>query len=195
MKIFVGSTNPVKINAVKIAAQFWQDSKSDLEVTGYDVASGVSAQPMTDTETKKGSINRAKKALEAGLSEFATNKKQSLDDDEALGVGLEGGVFEDENGTMWTTVWVSVVDQLGFVVSSNGSRFPVPEIIAEQISVGGEMGPVVDDIVGDSNIKHKQGMIGVITLGFVDRMEEYASIAKMSLGLWHGRDWQDKLVK
>ena len=64
MKIFVGSANPVKVNAVLAAAiETWLD----VEAQGFSVESGVSDQPFSDEETKQGAINRAKAALEEGL--------------------------------------------------------------------------------------------------------------------------------
>jgi non-canonical (house-cleaning) NTP pyrophosphatase len=44
-------------------------------------------------------------------------------------------------------------------------------------------------VTGVNDVRSKQGMIGVVTGGFVDRTEEYSSIAKLALGLWYGREW------
>lgn len=182
MIVFVGSTNPVKINAVKFACQ---EKYPNVQIIGREVASQVSSQPMSDDETKKGAINRATAVLKFGQTEFPN--------EELLGVGLEGGVTEID-GQLWSTVWVAVVDQQSNIYLSNGARFPVPEIIAQPIRNGGEMGPVVNKIVGGHNIRQKEGMIGVITQNFVNRTEEYSGIAKMALGLWYGRNWQKGLV-
>ena len=55
MKIAVGSTNPVKLTAVRIAAQGqWPDAV----VEGFAVASGVAEQPRSDAETRQGAENR-----------------------------------------------------------------------------------------------------------------------------------------
>lgn len=179
--IFVGSANPVKINAIVAAAS---ETWPGVQVIGHDVASGVASQPIGDTETREGARNRAKAALEVGLSQNGSQASSEL----SLGVGLEGGVVQLEDG-LYSTVWVSVVDSQGNLYESNGARFKVPEPIATLILEGGEMGPVVEKIVGVSDVRQKQGMIGVITSGFVDRTEEYSGIAKMALGLWYGRDW------
>ena len=185
MHIFVGSHNPVKINAVTIAAS---ETWPDAAVVGFDVPSGVDEQPVGDEMTRQGAVNRAQAALHDGL---AQNMKITEDDD-VLGVGLEGGVMEF-GSELWSTVWVAVVDSVGNVYESNGARFKVPEIVAEQIRTGGEMGPIVALISGVSDVRKKQGFIGVLTNGFVDRTEEYSGIAKMALGVWYGRNWQDAL--
>lgn len=185
MHIFVGSHNPVKINAVVGAAS---ETWPDVVVEGFDVPSGVAEQPIGDQETKNGAINRAKDTLLAGLAKFETNGF-TFAPDAVLGVGLEGGVFDDNEGQMWSTVWAVVVDKLGFMEFANGARFKVPDVVAKIIRAGGEMGPAISEVVGEAEIRKKQGMIGITTKGFVDRTEEYQGIAKLALGLWYGRDW------
>lgn len=186
MYLFVGSTNPVKINAViNAASETWPEVIGQ----GYDVPSGINEQPMSDEETRTGATNRAKAALAAGLSSQPSPiNHQSL----VLGIGLEGGVFKRDN-ELWSTVWVAVVDKEGNLFESNGARFKVPPQIAQPILAGGEMGPVVSQMFGRTDIKQKQGAIGVLTQGFVDRTEEYTGIAKLALGLWYGRDWYQEL--
>lgn len=185
MYIFVGSTNPVKVNSVTIAAS---ETWPKVVVKGLDIQSGIADQPRSDLETKKGAENRAKAALKHGLRK-GTFKKTTLD---VIGVGLEGGVFDNED-ELWSTVWAVVVDQQGNVSSSNGARFQVPPIVAKKIKKGEEMGPIVSQLVGEEEIRKKQGMIGVITKNFIDRTEEYTGIVKMALGLWYGRDWAKML--
>lgn len=194
MHIFVGSTNPVKVNAIKRASE----QLAPTLVKGISVASGVAEQPMSDAETRLGAENRAKAALREGCrgegfgaSQDALADSQHLSP--CLGIGLEGGVFE-EAGRMWSTVWVAVAEQSGAVYAANGMRFVVPEIIADRIRAGGEMGPVMSDLFQEDNVKHKQGMIGIITKNYVDRTGAYADIAKVALGLWYGRNWEAELT-
>jgi inosine/xanthosine triphosphatase len=188
MQIFVGSTNPVKINAATIAAS---ETWPEVMVQGFDVTSGVNEQPITDQETKQGAINRAKQALAKGLSLTTTNKSHSQP--EVLGMGLEGGVFTDEADQMWTTVWGAVVDKNKQTFLGNGARFKVPKLVAQEILAGGEMGPFMADYCQVPSLKTREGLIGIVTNNFVDRTEEYAAIAKLVLGLWYGQDWQKNL--
>lgn len=191
MHIFVGSHNPVKINSViNASSETWPE----VVVEGFDVASGIPEQPIGDDVTKSGAINRAKAVLAEGL------KKHEVDgfefaDSEVLGVGLEGGVFDDDEGQMWSTVWAVVVDKTGYMQFANGARFMVPDIVAEKIRKGEEMGPIISKVVGEADIRKKQGMIGITTKNFVDRTEEYQGIVKLALGLWYGRTWLDDFVK
>lgn len=180
MHIFVGSHNPVKINAVIVAAS---ETWPDATILGHAASSGVSEQPIGDEMTRTGAQNRAKAALAWGVAETPNVS-------EALGVGLEGGVINMGN-EMWSTVWVAVVDKDGYLAESNGARFLVPELVAKRIRAGEEMGPIVAQVSGLADVRKKQGFIGVITQGFVDRTEEYSGITKMALGIWYGRNWQD----
>jgi inosine/xanthosine triphosphatase len=179
MKIFVGSANPVKVNAVLAAAiETWPD----VEAQGFSVESGVSDQPFSDEETKQGAINRAKAALEEGLK---INKEEIV----YLGVGMEGGIV-DLDKEMWSTVWAAVVDQQGSVTLSAGARFRVPDSVADKIRAKVEMGHAVAEIIGEENknkIKQEQGLIGILTNGFIDRTEEYQGIIKLALGIWYGK--------
>lgn len=182
MKIYVGSVNPVKVEAVLAAAK---PSWPTVEVSGFAVASDVVAQPMSDQDTKQGAINRAQQVLKLA-------KQQGINES-FLGIGIEGGVFLDTHMQMWSTVWAVVIDLKTNFYFSNGARFLVPAVIAKKIIMGEEMGFTVAKLAKIRNLKQKQGMIGVITQGFVTRTAEYTSIVKIALGLYYGRHWQDKL--
>jgi inosine/xanthosine triphosphatase len=179
----VGSTNPVKVNAVTLAlSQPFPEAK----VEGFEVPSGVSAQPMTDEETRQGAQNRAQAALEQGRGVHPQAA-------EVFGLGLEGGVFQNDQGELWSTVWAVVMAPDGQRFEANGCRIKIPDSIAQPILNGDEMGPTVQKLTGLTNVRQKQGMFGVITNNFVTRTEEYAGVAKIALGLWYGRDW-DKML-
>jgi inosine/xanthosine triphosphatase len=188
--IFVGSTNPVKIKATHEAArQQWPD----VEVVGMAIKSGISEQPLSDEETRQGALQRAQAALDSGLASYVSNNSTAKKDVvKMLGLGLEGGVFE-YGDQLWNTVWAVVVDQEGKIAVANGARFSLPQVIANKIRQGEEMGPVMESLVGEMDIRSKQGMIGILTQGFITRTQEYASIAKMALGLWYGRKWEQEV--
>jgi len=167
----VGSTNPVKIRAVKEA--LWERF-DELVVEGVEVESGVSDQPMSDDETKKGAIERAKRALEKKRADF--------------GVGLEGGVFK-EDGELWNTVWCVALDKEGRRVVVNGEKFVLPKKLAEEILGGGEMGLVMNKLTGRENVKHQEGMLGVVTDGLVPRIEAYKHLVRLAVGQLLVKDW------
>lgn len=198
MKIFVASKNPVKINAVKIAVR---DSYPEAEVLGIEVNSDVSAQPMSDEETLRGSINRARALKKLVLAQKLCSAKSANSaksaKEEVLFIGAEGGVyhptFARKKQELWSTVWISVLDQEEQVYSASGARFRLPEELSNAVLAGKELGIVVGALFKDAQLKRKSGAIAVLTDNFIDRTEEYASIAKLAIGLWYGRNWQKKL--
>jgi inosine/xanthosine triphosphatase len=172
---------------INAASETWPEVK----VSGISVPSQIKEQPTSDEETRQGASNRAKAVLEKGLKTLDKN----LENDQVLGVGLEGGIFIDEQNEMWSTVWIAVIDQQGNLFEANGARFKVDPIVAEPIKKGEEMGPVIAQIVGEADVRSKQGMIGIVTANFVDRTEEYSGIVKMALGLWYRPQLENKTLK
>lgn len=174
MLIVVGSTNPVKIAAAQLgSAGLWPE----VRIVGTAVASGVGSQPASDAQTRRGAHNRALRALE--------NNQEY----EALGLGLEGGVWE-LNGELWSVVWACVVDRSGYSSEVSGARLKVPKAIASLILQGMEMGEAVERLTKIKDVKKAQGMFGVITRGILDRKAEYSHLARTAFALYLGRDWQ-----
>jgi inosine/xanthosine triphosphatase len=156
MKIAVGSANPVKVEAVRTMAQrVWPEA----EVVAVAVPSGVSAMPMSDAEALTGARNRALAARQAAAAD--------------LGVGLEGGVNAEPFG-LALHGWVVIVDGNGREGIGGGARLPLPQAIAQRIMAGEELGDVMDDILGDHNVKQKGGAVGALTAGLVMRQETFA---------------------
>lgn len=160
----VGSTNPVKIQAVVNAIG---KRIGEVRVVGREVASLVSSQPMSDDETQRGARERARGALHFLKAD--------------IGVGLEGGVFI-ENGRVWNTVWCCVIDAKGGEILVNGSRFILPEKLSREILKGKEMGDAMDALTGISEVHKKMGMLGVVTEGWVDRRSEYCHLVELAMG-------------
>lgn len=156
MKIAVGSTNPVKVTAVRTTiTRVWPEA----EVTAVSVPTGVSEMPMTDGETIAGARNRAIAARE----QMGAN----------LGIGLEGGVHPNGVGLILHG-WVVVVNENGREGVGGAARLPLPQHIANRILAGEELGPVMDDILNDHNIRQKGGAVGALTNGLVLRSETFA---------------------
>lgn len=103
-KVAVGSQNPVKVVSCRQA--FMECfPRNDFEFIGYDVDSGVGAQPFTDEETRKGAETRAKNAA----AKHAEDEAQ----DPEYAIGLEGGVMWKNTGprdesTLVCFAWMAV---------------------------------------------------------------------------------------
>ena len=155
MKIAVGSTNPVKIEAVRsVVHRIWPDT----QVEGVSVPSGISEMPMSEVEMIAGAQNRA----------MAAREQLTAD----LGIGLEGGLHEEAFG--WTLQgWVAVVDKDGRSSIGGGTRLPLPQHIVQRVLAGQELGPVMDDLLGQENVKQKGGAIGALTAGLILRQDAF----------------------
>lgn len=157
LTVAVGSKNPVKIQAVETAfTSFWPEL--DIRVIGHDVASGVSDQPMSDDESRKGAGNRAAAALAA-------------DDQAAYGVGLEGGLQEIDGH--WTdTQWVVIVNRAGKTGVGQSVRVQVPDKMMKLIRGGQELGDVIDQVFGQTNMKQAGGYMNEVTRGLINRQQQ-----------------------
>ncbi|MCD8509981.1 MAG: DUF84 family protein [Bacillus sp. (in: Bacteria)] len=163
-KVYVGSMNPAKVNAVKNVLQ------QDAVVIPLDVPSSVSSQPMSDKETKEGAINRAMYIIEQEQAEVA--------------LGLEGGIITEEHDTMLLCNWGALVTKEKNVYTAGGARIYLPVDIAEEIRSGMELGKVIDKWAGRNDIRKKEGTIGVLTNGFVDRTEMFQHVVNLLVGQW-----------
>ena len=151
--IAVGSTNPAKVQAVaRAVARVWPQAV----VRGIDVPSGVEEQPTTAAAGVRGALQRAAAA------------RAALDAD--LGIGIEGYTKDYPFG-MFTTAWTAVVDWAGRVGLGSSGRCPLPASVAAAIRAGGELGPLIDELLGETNTKHRGGASGAFTAGLVERVE------------------------
>ncbi len=164
--VIVASTNPVKIEAVRrgFAAMF---PASDLHIEGIAVHSGVSHQPMNDTETATGAQLRVENA-----------KKEHPD--ALYWVGIEGGVQETEGG-MEAFAWVVVRDGSGEVGKGRTGTFLLPPAIVELIREGKELGEADDIVFGQTNSKQNMGAVGLLTGNVIDRTAYYEHAVILAL--------------
>ena len=169
MKIIVGSNNPVKIGAV---VEGFMQYYPDCEVIGKQVYSGISEQPMSEEETVRGATNRAVAALEHG----------------DFGVGLEGGVTTI-GGVMFECAWCVVIDKNGRKGVGGGLYFELPKKVADLISAGGELGPIMNKLTGEENVKEKSGAIGIFTKGKLDRKTAYIQLVTSALIKFVSPEW------
>lgn len=157
MKVAVGSKNPVKIQAVKLAFEkVFPNQKWEFE--GTDVSSGVRAQPMSDEESITGARNRASNAL----LEFKAD----------YGVGLEGGLQEIA-GEWYDCGWAVVINKKGDEGIGSSIRMHTPEKIMKYIHDGKELGEVTDILFDKINSKQQQGHFGLMTNNAITREAGY----------------------
>ena len=162
--IAVGSTNPVKVSAVRaVLAPLAPRARVD----SVAVASTVSDQPVGDDETIRGALARASAAREALGAE--------------LGVGIEGGVVEQPDGGMRTCAWAVVVDAHGRSGVGGSLAMPLPRRVAQMIREGLELGHAMDQLVGAHDTKRGKGAVGILTADLVDRQRAYEVLVSYAL--------------
>jgi inosine/xanthosine triphosphatase len=163
IKIIVASKNPVKIEAVKHGLKSFLNE--EFEIVGISVHSGVSDQPMSDTETLQGAVNRVENALK---------QYPSYD----YYVGLEGGVEQTASGLM----------AFAWMVISNGEKtgkartasFFLPPQVAELVHGGMELGHADDVVFKKNNSKQQNGAIGLLTNDAITRESLYLPAVQMA---------------
>ena len=178
MLIGVGSGNPVKREATERAVAAADGFGGNATTEACPVPSGVSEQPRGTPETRAGATNRAEAVLDADRGEDGGVDAAGYD----LGVGIEGGVAEYEgSGELFLVMWAAVSDGDRTGVGA-GPSLVLPDSIADRVRDGEELGPVMDDVLGESNVARNRGAAGALTAGGVDRTEALATAVSAALG-------------
>ena len=164
-KIIIASKNPVKIEATQVGFQRMFKNESFV-FEGVSIPSEVGEQPMSHKETLEGARNRAKNARD---------QFPNVD----YWVGIEGGIQDDEFG-MQAFAWIVILSK---EKSSQAQTavFYVPEPIAKMVREGVELGEADDKYFGRSNSKQKDGAVGILTKGEIDRKSYYEHAILMAL--------------
>lgn len=162
MKVLVGSKNITKIDAVKTVF-------SEDEILALNIPSGVDQQPLTDIETRKGAINRAKQCVKGSSN--------------AIGIGLEGGVMKLAN-ELYLCNWGALVTSTGKVYTASGARIVLPNVITEELKKGMELGLIMEAYTKREQIGTKEGTIGVFTNQLISRKEMFIHVVTLLKGQW-----------
>jgi inosine/xanthosine triphosphatase len=118
-----------------------------------EVSSGVPSQPLGN-DTIVGAINRAKGAL--GSSDY--------------GVGIEAGLFWNElAGRHFDVQWCAIVDRRGAITLGHGPGFYYPRGIIAGVEAGRTVGEALEGLTGIEEIGRKEGAVGYLTEGIMDR--------------------------
>ena len=166
MKIYIGSTNKVKVGAVRNILE-----PLGFEIIPMNVDSKVSSQPKNDEETLRGAINRALALPKDGLR-----------------VGLEAGV-EILHDDLYLTNFGVLIDQDNNIYKAGGTRIVLPEFFKKVLFEEGlELSDAMEKYFGMIDIKHTEGAIGYFTNGMVKRVDIFEHIIKLLYGEYlHGK--------
>lgn len=167
MKILVGSKNKVKIEAAKEA---FLEYFEDVEVIGVPVESNVPDEPVNE-EIYKGAQNRVN-----NLRRYAEENNLDVD----YFVAVESGISNSLG--KWLIINFAVIgDKEGFDSYGTSPGFPVPDKYVDRI-IKEDLGIVMDDIFKEDDLRSKQGGIGLLTKGKIDRkcLSRYAFLMALT---------------
>ena len=146
LKFVVTSKNKIKVDAVKDTLAKILSDDTKFTVVGVSVPSGVSDQPMSLEETKRGAINRINNVKE---------------EDADYIISIESG-FELEFDCYYNTHFCAVSNgkktKFGFGTST---KFPVPEYVTRKVITKG--------VTSGTVLHSEEGMISVLTNGLKTR--------------------------
>jgi len=164
-KIVVSSLNPVKSEAVKkgFKRMFPEEEFEIIQIAGE---SGISDQPMTDLESRRGALNRA------------INARRVVPDSD-FWVGVEGGCdYLDQD--LVAFAWI-VVQGDGKQGSARTALFRLPKDVQRLVESGLELGHADDRVFGDEDSKQNSGAVGLLTGDVVTRTTLYEQAVILAL--------------
>lgn len=165
MSVAVGSTNQVKIEAVRTVME---RIYGNVRIVPVEVDPGVPKQPFGD-DARKGAVNRAKAALGK----------------HTLSVGIEAGVFE-RDGHLYDTQYCAIIDRKGVLTVGTSSGFRYPDKVADLVRNGKTVGEAMSAAYNIPAGGNKEGAIGILSKGQLDRksLTEQSVVAAMVPRLW-----------
>jgi non-canonical (house-cleaning) NTP pyrophosphatase len=139
MKIAVGTTSAQKIGYLE---EILKELELEFSLTPFEISSGISEQPLTSKETKKGSINRAKNAL-----------SKSVDCDFAI--GIEVGYQQNKKGNYYMLCWATIIDQKR-KISAKSEKILLPDFYQKLLSENKYLSDYVDQyLLSGQSLSHK----------------------------------------
>lgn len=161
IQILITSRNPVKIQAAQTAFSCFFD---DVSVSSLNIEDTIdlNSQPIGEQETYECSVRRIKYAR--------INQKLRADFD--YYVGIEGGITLTPQGNPRIIVY-STVGNHSITNTIKGCEIPLPYQWYNELKINThlELGDLVAEVSGVSNIKQKEGAVGFLTNGFVKRYD------------------------
>lgn len=157
MKILLGSKNPSKRNAVKMALE--KLGLDEYEIIPYDVPSNTNSKPI-GYEIIRGAENR-----NLALKEYAINNKIEYD----YLCSIEGGFSLDENGLPFVVTYCIVEDKSGKKSTGKSLGMRLTKTMFDYLKNGGSLNKIVEEITQTENNKQSLGIMGYLTNGLYNR--------------------------
>lgn len=152
LKVAVGSTNKVKVDAVR---NMFTQAFGLVEVVSVEPGHGIERQPQ-EGRVIEGAVRRARNALKATGADF--------------GVGVEAGLFMNAHvGKKLDVQYCAVVDSSGRMTMGHGPGFEYPPEVIEAVDKGATVGDTMSALTGIDDIGKNQGSVGYLSDGLIDR--------------------------
>jgi inosine/xanthosine triphosphatase len=160
MRVFVGSANPVKINATRAVME---KIFEDVEVEDRHVDPAVPKEPW-EGEVLKGAVNRARKALQEG----------------DLGVGIEAGIYRFDDG-LYDIQVCAIIDKRGVITHGQGMGFRYPPPIEDLLLKDMSVSEACEVLFKEKGEGRRGGAVGILSNGLMKRQQltEQAVLAAM----------------
>ena len=166
MLIALGSARSAKIMALRAACARVAECDPrwrQAELVARPVETGVARMPLSDTQLMRGARNRAE-AVRALLS----SEGRAAD----LYVGLEGGfhsiTFEGHRQTFLHGWAYATNGARGYFGHAPAVTVP-PSLVARVEGTGRELGEVIDEVAGSTDVRSREGAWGVLSRGLLTR--------------------------
>jgi inosine/xanthosine triphosphatase len=152
VRVTVGSTNKVKVDAVR---NIFTQAFGLVEVQGVEADQTAGSQPLEE-RTIEGAVQRARQALASGSADF--------------GVGVEAGLFYNRTLSRYLDVqYCAIIDSSGHMTVGHGPGFEYPPEVIAAVLEGGTVGDTMSKLTEIERIGHKIGSIGYLSDGLIDR--------------------------
>jgi inosine/xanthosine triphosphatase len=152
VRVAVGSTNKVKVDAVR---NVFTQSFGLVEVRGTETDQTAGKQPLGE-KTIEGAIQRARQAIGHEKTDF--------------GVGIEAGLFFNKVlGKYLDIQYCAIVDSSGRMTVGHGPGFEYPPEVIAEVLKGRTVGDTMSRITEIEDIGHKMGSVGYLSDGLIDR--------------------------
>jgi inosine/xanthosine triphosphatase len=164
MKIHVGTRNTLKVRAVHAAFALAFGDEA-LDVVAVEIEECVPPQPF-DGEVVQGAICRARNALAKA----------------DYGVGIEAGLVRFPGYDCYLSVqFCAVLDHTGRLTVGHGPGYTLPQEVLDRLMNGSTLNREMSRLSGIPEIKEKEGAVGILSGGRIDRFNITREAVLMAL--------------
>ena len=170
MRVLVASQNKIKAAAVHEAFARYLDAVAEVELSDKVIASGVSDQPMSLTETATGALNRLESIMSIKGYDYY--------------VAIEGGTYAVETpaGEKWyESACAAVAHKQGKREIAFGPAYPVPERFVAHLKAGKDLNQAMEAETGIQEAGKGVGFNGWLTDKRIDRQKASADAVLLAL--------------